>query len=49
MEGVSIGVVADARSTALGIALAAALGALAGALPAWSASRREIVQGFRTA
>jgi len=49
MEGVSIEVTPDAAATAAGIVLATALGALAGALPAWAASRREIVQGFRTA
>jgi putative ABC transport system permease protein len=49
MEGVSIEVVADPRTTLLGVGMAAALGALAGAIPAWAAARREIVQGFRTA
>ena len=31
------------------VLLATALGAVAGLAPAWTASRREIVQGFRTA
>jgi ABC-type antimicrobial peptide transport system permease subunit len=49
MEGVSVEVAADPRATAAGVALATLLGALAGAIPAWGAARREIVQGFRTA
>jgi putative ABC transport system permease protein len=49
MEGVSIEVSPDARAAAVGVLLAALLGTLAGALPAWGAARREIVQGFRTA
>ena len=49
MEGVSIGVTSSASVTAIGILLATALGAVAGLAPAWTASRREIVQGFRTA
>lgn len=49
MEGVSIGVTSSATVTAIGILLATALGAVAGLAPAWTASRREIVQGFRTA
>jgi ABC-type antimicrobial peptide transport system permease subunit len=36
-------------ATLAGIGLATVLGAVAGALPAWAASRREIVQGFRAA
>ncbi len=49
MEGVSIDVTASGAATAAGVALATLLGAVAGALPAWAASRREIVQGFRAA
>jgi putative ABC transport system permease protein len=49
MEGVSVEVAADPRATAAGVALATLLGALAGAIPAWGAARREIVRGFRTA
>lgn len=49
MEGVSIEVVPDLRATVLGVVLAALLGLVAGALPAWNASRREIVQSLRTA
>ncbi len=48
MEGVSIEVTSDMRVTLVGVALAAALGILAGAAPAWMAGRREISQGFRT-
>lgn len=48
MEGVSIEVAAEPRLALLGIALAAGLGLVAGAAPAWMASRREIAQGFRT-
>jgi ABC-type antimicrobial peptide transport system permease subunit len=32
---------------ATGLALAAALGMLAGAVPAWQVSRREITESFR--
>ena len=49
MEGVSIQVKASGAAALAGVALAAGLGALAGALPAWAAARREIVQGFRSA
>lgn len=49
MEGVSIEVAADAASTLAGVALATALGATAGLVPAIGAARREIVQGFRSA
>ena len=49
MEGVSIEVTVSGIATLAGIALATVLGAVAGALPAWAASRREIVQGFRAA
>ena len=49
MEGVSIEVTASAASTVAGIAIATLLGAVAGALPAVGAARREIVQGLRAA
>jgi putative ABC transport system permease protein len=49
MEGVSIEVAADPALAVAGLALATALGAVAGAVPAWGAAHREIVQGFRTA
>lgn len=49
MEGVSIEVTADPSVTLAGVGLATLLGAAAGALPAWSASRRQIAQGLRAA
>ncbi|MFO0784606.1 MAG: FtsX-like permease family protein [Phycisphaerales bacterium] len=49
MEGVSIDVAAQHSVALLGVLLAAALGLLAGAFPAWMAGRRPIAQGFRTA
>jgi putative ABC transport system permease protein len=49
MEGVSIEVIARPGVTAAGIGLAALLGAVAGVVPAWSAARREIVEGLRSA
>jgi putative ABC transport system permease protein len=49
MEGVSIEVAADPAVTLAGVGLATLLGALAGAVPAWTASRRQIAQGLRAA
>lgn len=49
MEGVSIEVTADPVVTLAGVGLATLLGALAGAVPAWTASRRQIAQGLRAA
>ncbi len=49
MEGVSIEVTTSNAATLAGVLLASALGAVAGVVPALSAARREIVQGFRTA
>ena len=49
MEGVSIEVTASNMATVAGVLLATLLGAVAGIVPALSAARREIVQGFRTA
>lgn len=48
MEGVSIAVTGEPTTALAGIALATALGAVAGAVPAWGAAHREIVQGFRS-
>lgn len=48
MEGVSIEVTSSFTVTAIGVALATALGAVAGIVPAITAARREIVHGFRT-
>lgn len=47
MEGVSIEVMASLPVAAAGLALAATLGLVAGAVPAWMAARRPIAQGFR--
>jgi putative ABC transport system permease protein len=46
-EGLSIHVTMTAGVLATGLALAAALGMLAGAVPAWQVSRREITESFR--
>ena len=47
VDGLSISVAADPRVFATGLGLAAALGVLAGLVPAWQAARREIVACFR--
>jgi putative ABC transport system permease protein len=47
MEGVSIEVTSGAAVAVAAIGIAALLGAVAGAAPAWGAARREIVQGLR--
>jgi putative ABC transport system permease protein len=46
-EGLSINVQAEWRVVAIGLVISAALGALAGLVPAWQASRRKIVECFR--
>ncbi|HLL89541.1 MAG TPA: ABC transporter permease [Tepidisphaeraceae bacterium] len=46
-EGLSVPVVASATVVVVGLALSAALGVVAGLVPAWQASRREITQCFR--
>lgn len=46
-EGLSINIHADWQVAAIGLALSAAVGVIAGLLPAWQASRREIAQCFR--
>ncbi len=46
-EGLNVEVVADPTTIATGLAMSAALGAVAGAVPAWQASRREIATCFR--
>lgn len=46
-EGLSINIHADWQVAATGLALSAAVGVIAGLLPAWQASRREIAQCFR--
>lgn len=47
VEGTSIPVVANAALLFWGIAVCGLIGVLAGLVPAWQASRREIAAGFR--
>lgn len=47
VEGISMNVSASPGVTVVGLAIAAGLGVLAGLVPAWLASRREIAQCFR--
>jgi putative ABC transport system permease protein len=47
-EGLSITVRSDPWIILLGLGISAGLGVLAGAVPAWQASRRRIVECFRT-
>jgi putative ABC transport system permease protein len=46
-EGLSIHVSPDLRTSAIGLAIAAGVGVVAGLVPALQAGRREIAQGFR--
>lgn len=46
-EGLSVIVSADWTIAAIGLVISAAVGVLAGLVPAWQASRREIAQCFR--
>ena len=46
-EGLSVPVIATASVFLIGLALSALLGVIAGVVPAWQASRREITQCFR--
>lgn len=46
-EGLSVNVSADWTVAATGLALSAGVGVLAGLIPAWQASRREIAHCFR--
>ncbi len=46
-EGLSVNVSADWTVVTTGLAIAAAVGVLAGLVPAWQAGRREIAQCFR--
>lgn len=46
-EGLSINVRSDPWIVLTGLGLSAALGVLAGLVPAWQASRRQIVESFR--
>jgi putative ABC transport system permease protein len=47
VEGLSIPIQADPTTLATGLGLAVLLGVVAGLVPAWQASRREIVDCFR--
>ncbi len=47
VEGTSIPIVADARLLASGLVVCSAIGVLAGLVPAWQASRRQIAECFR--
>ncbi len=49
VEGTSIPIVADAGLLATGLVVCAVIGVLAGLVPAWQASRREIAACFRAA
>jgi putative ABC transport system permease protein len=46
-EGLSVPVIASGSVVMLGLVMSAALGVVAGLVPAWQASRREITQSFR--
>jgi ABC-type antimicrobial peptide transport system permease subunit len=46
-EGLSVPVIASASVVVIGLILSATLGVVAGLVPAWQASRREITQAFR--
>ena len=47
VEGVTIPIVAELDSLLVGVAICAALGVIAGLVPAWQASRRQITECFR--
>lgn len=47
VEGISMNVSAEPRVLVLGLAIAAAVGLLAGLVPGLQASRREIAASFR--
>lgn len=49
VEGTSIPIIADAGLIASGLLICGMIGILAGLVPAWQASRREIAACFRTA
>jgi putative ABC transport system permease protein len=46
-EGLSINLTSSLMTTLIGLVLSAGLGVLAGLVPAWQASRREIAHSFR--
>ena len=47
MEGLNVEVTADPSIVAIGLVMSIAIGILAGLVPAWQASRREIAASFR--
>ena len=47
MEGLNVEISSDPMVMGLGIGLALVLGVLAGVVPAWRVSRREIAHSFR--
>lgn len=47
MEGLNIELVAEPATLAVGLILSVMMGSLAGAVPAWQASRREVAECFR--
>ena len=49
VEGTSIPIIADAGLLASGLAVCGVIGVLAGLVPAWQASRRQIAECFRAA
>jgi putative ABC transport system permease protein len=49
VEGTTIPIVADARLFITGMLVCSTIGVLAGLVPAWQASRREIAECFRAA
>ncbi|GAB5495658.1 MAG: ABC transporter permease [Phycisphaerales bacterium] len=48
VEGTSIPIVADAKLLSMGLVVCVVIGVLAGLVPAWQASRRSIVECFRS-
>ena len=49
VEGISIAIIADARLLSSGLLICGTIGVVAGLVPAWQASRREIAECFRSA
>ena len=46
-EGLTVNIGADGQVVAMGLAISAGVGIVAGLVPAWQAGRREIAQCFR--
>jgi len=47
MEGLNVEIASDPAIIVIGLVMSVALGVLAGLVPAWQASRREIASCFR--